>query len=162
MYPNSLIGDHLLTDSPVNPYPSLTSPAYSLPESPGKISFFYPPFCNLQWLPHNYIHIRVSSSKICHLEPSTHQSVPVVLLLSVFIHTYKSNIASKLNSSPFMNTAKTFLSSIPLLMPIFLLETSFYMHPVSLAETHPLHDTVIMRKLFQPLIPVTLIIYESF
>lgn len=61
-----------------------------------------------------------------------------------------------------MNTAKTFLSSIPLLMPIFLLETSFYMHPVSLAETHLLHDTVIMRKLFQPLIPVTLIIYESF
>lgn len=54
MHPHFSIVNHLLIGSPnINLYPSLSSLAY-LPESPGKITFFYLLLSNLQWLPNNY------------------------------------------------------------------------------------------------------------
>ena len=64
----------------INPYSNLSSLANSLPESLGKISLLYYPHLNeFQWLSANYI---VKSKFL--IESSTHQSITVILRLSVF------------------------------------------------------------------------------
>lgn len=133
MYPSSpTVDHHLLIGSPnINPYPSLSSLAYSLRQK--YIISFTPSSVNFR-LPGNYT-LEFQAPKHA-IESSTHQSMPVILLLSVFT---RINPMFQANSTPqhFLNTAKTF-PFVHLCSCLFSYQKPLsFMHPISLTDIPP-------------------------